>query len=103
MPPIETLNGWGAAWASVVVRGVIDSTAMLAVVSIAWLALRRRLSPALVPGLFVLVLIKLALPIPITVPRRLAMIAPRVALDPTATVGRAVVAVAAPDRPARSI
>ena len=38
MPSIETLNGWGEAWAAVVIRGLIDSTVLLAAVSLAWLA-----------------------------------------------------------------
>ncbi len=64
MIAIESLNGWGAAWASFMVRALVDSTALLVVLGLIWLPLRRRISAQFAHGLFLLVLLKLALPIP---------------------------------------
>jgi beta-lactamase regulating signal transducer with metallopeptidase domain/protocatechuate 3,4-dioxygenase beta subunit len=111
MPMIETLNGWGEVWASVIIRGLIDSTVLLAAVSLIWIALRRWMSPALVHGLFLLVLLKLALPFPFDVPRGVAMFSPQYLLGhfaersiggPQEAEGRDIRSVLTPDRPITS-
>ena len=60
---IETLNAWGSAWAGAMGRSLVEGTALLVVVGLAWLLLHRRASSAFLHGLFLLVLIKAALPI----------------------------------------
>ncbi len=62
---VETLNAWGAVWASLVLRSLVEASLVLAVVLAIWLPLRRRMSAQLAYGLFLLVLLKLALPIPV--------------------------------------
>ena len=42
MTCVETLNAWGAGWASFMGRALVDSSALLAVVVLIWLPLRRR-------------------------------------------------------------
>jgi beta-lactamase regulating signal transducer with metallopeptidase domain len=72
---IETLNAWGSAWAGAMCRSLVEGTALLVLVGLAWLLLRRRASSAFLHGLFLLVLIKAALPI--TLPYTLAVSLPR--------------------------
>jgi beta-lactamase regulating signal transducer with metallopeptidase domain len=60
---IETLNAWGSAWAGAMGRSLVESTALLVVVGLAWVLLRRRASSAFLHGLFLLVLIKAAVPV----------------------------------------
>ena len=62
----EHLNAWGAAWASFMGRTLFDSSVLLAVALLVWLPLRRRMSAQFAHGLFLLVLLKLAAPIPTT-------------------------------------
>ena len=68
MSTVEILNGWGTAWAGFMIRALIDSTLLLAVVLAIWLPLRRRMSVHLAHGLFCLVLLKLIVPVPVTWP-----------------------------------
>ncbi len=77
----ELLNGWAATWAAVMLRGLIESTVLLAAIGVPWLAVRRRISAQLSYGLFLLVLLPLALPIPVTAPAWLARLSPRGAAD----------------------
>src|SRR5947199_117441 len=51
MATIGSLNALGEAWAAVMVRGLVDSSAWFAVVSLLWLGLRPRASAAFGPGL----------------------------------------------------
>ena len=60
---IGWLNAWGGAWAGFMVRALVDSSVLLAVLLLVWLPLRRRMSAQLAHGLFLLVLLKLALPV----------------------------------------
>jgi hypothetical protein len=60
------LNLWGGAWAGFMVRALVDSSVLLAALLLAWLPLRRRMSAQLAYGLFLLVLLKLAMPVPAT-------------------------------------
>jgi WD40 repeat protein/beta-lactamase regulating signal transducer with metallopeptidase domain len=57
------LNAWGAAWAAFMVRALVDSSLLLAILLVVWLPLRRAMSAQLAYGLFLLVLLKLAIPV----------------------------------------
>lgn len=81
MNPTAMLDGLAASWAALMLRGLIESTVLLAVVGLAWLALRRRLSAAFSYGLFLLVILKLAVPMPLTLPRWAARLWPRPVAD----------------------
>ena len=76
MPLVEVLNAWGSAWAAFMLRSLVEATVLLVVVLLVWLPLRRRMSSQLAYGLFLLVLIKAAVPIPVTLPAALARLAP---------------------------
>ena len=65
---IETLNTWGPAWADAMQRSLVEATVLLAIVGLAWLILRRWMSSALAHGLFLLVLVKAAVPIVLSSP-----------------------------------
>lgn len=69
MASTAAINAWAAMWADLMVRGLIDASVVLLLVGSAWLLFRRRMSAQLACGLFLLVPLKLALPIPITMPR----------------------------------
>ncbi len=60
---IETLNARGLAWAGAMQRSLVEATVLLAIVGLAWLLLRRRMSSAMAHGLFLLVLVKAAVPL----------------------------------------
>ena len=68
MMSVETLNAWGSGWSTFMVRALIDSSVLLAVVLLVWLPLRRRMSAQFAHGLFLLVLLKLAVPFPASWP-----------------------------------
>jgi WD40 repeat protein/beta-lactamase regulating signal transducer with metallopeptidase domain len=68
MTSVETLNALGSGWASFMARALLDSSILLAAVVLVWLPLRRRMSAQFAHGLFLLVLLKLALPIPASWP-----------------------------------
>ncbi len=73
---IEMLNAWAVPWAEFMARGLVDATALLAILALVWLPLKRQLSAQLSHGLFLLVLLKLTVPVPISVPRWLAECSP---------------------------
>ena len=81
MIPSETLNSWAQSWAAFMWGSLIDATIILAVVAVVWLALRRWMSAQLGYCLFLLVLIKLIVPIHVTVPGWTAYLSPRHAVD----------------------
>jgi WD40 repeat protein/beta-lactamase regulating signal transducer with metallopeptidase domain len=60
----ETLNSWASGWSAFMIRAMVDSSLVLAVVLLVWLPFRRRMSVQFAHGLFLLVLLKLALPLP---------------------------------------
>ncbi len=60
---IATLNAWGLSWAGAMQQSLVEGTILLAIVGLVWVLLRRRMSSALASGLFLLVLIKAALPL----------------------------------------
>jgi beta-lactamase regulating signal transducer with metallopeptidase domain/protocatechuate 3,4-dioxygenase beta subunit len=74
---VADLNGWGGAWVAWLVATVVDATMVLLVAALVWLAVRRRVAAALGSVLFLLVLIKLVVPLEIAVPEAVARWAPR--------------------------
>ena len=68
MSAIEVVNGWGSVWAGFMTRSLIEVSVLLALVTMIWLPLRRRMSAQLGHGLFCLVLLKLVVPTPVTWP-----------------------------------
>ncbi len=65
---IEYANSASNRWAVWMVTALVDSAALLALVSLVWLAIRKRVAPQAGYGLFLLVPLKLLLPVQITVP-----------------------------------
>ena len=63
---VELLNAWAAAWSGFMARAFIDTAALLALIVVVWLPVRRRVSAQLAHGVFCLVLLKLIVPVPIT-------------------------------------
>jgi WD40 repeat protein/beta-lactamase regulating signal transducer with metallopeptidase domain len=68
MIPVELLNTWGGFWFGLMTRTLLETTALLGVMLVLWLPLRKRMSAQLAHGLFCLVLLKLLIPIPVTGP-----------------------------------
>jgi WD40 repeat protein/beta-lactamase regulating signal transducer with metallopeptidase domain len=66
MIPVEVLNAWGAAWFGLMTRIFIETSALLGLILLVWLPLRRRMSAQLAHGLFCLVILKLIIPLPVT-------------------------------------
>jgi beta-lactamase regulating signal transducer with metallopeptidase domain/thiol-disulfide isomerase/thioredoxin len=96
MSLVDVLDAWGSAWAAFMLRSLLEATALLAVLLLAWLMLRRRMSSQLAYGLFLLVLVKAAVPIPVLVPAALARFVPARAVE-RRTVAPATVPVVARD------
>ena len=65
MIPVELLNTWGGAWFGLMTRTLLETSALLGLVLVVWLPLRRRMSAQLAHGLFCLVLLKLIVPVPL--------------------------------------
>ena len=68
---IEQSNSLAKAWAWWMGTSILDAVIVLAVVSLLWFAIRRRASPQLGYLLFLLVPLKLFVPLEIAVPERL--------------------------------
>lgn len=68
MTATERLNALASAWIGFMLRGLIDATLIFLIVGTLWLLSRKRISAQLSYGLFLLVLLKLTLPVPITLP-----------------------------------
>jgi Tol biopolymer transport system component/beta-lactamase regulating signal transducer with metallopeptidase domain len=81
MSATETLNTWAEAWAAFMWGGLIDATVLLALVTLLWLFLRRWLSPQVGYCLFLLILLKLLVPVRVPAPGWLAYFSPRHALE----------------------
>ncbi len=81
MIPTALLNDWATTWAACMLRGLIESTLLLGAIGLPWLVLRRRISAQLSYGLFLLVLLDLALPISVRAPAWLGHRSPRRAVD----------------------
>jgi len=73
---VSTLNVWAESWTRLLVNSLIDATVILLAVSILWLLIHRKASAQLGYSLFLLVLVKLLIPIEITVPAWLAEFSP---------------------------
>ena len=65
----STLNVWAESWTRFLVNSLIDATVVLFAVSILWLLIHKKASAQLGYSLFLLVLVKLLIPIEITVPQ----------------------------------
>ncbi len=66
MIPVELLNTWGATWFGLMTRTLIETSALVCIILVVWLPLRRRISAQLAHGLFCLVLLKMMVPVPLT-------------------------------------
>src|SRR6185295_8837439 len=69
---IETTNLVGARWADWMITATVDSAALLAVVSLVWFSLRRKSIPQVGYWLFLLVPLKLLLPVSVAAPAAIA-------------------------------
>ena len=67
----ERCNSFAQAWVWWVGMSILDAAVVLAVVSLVWLAIRRKASPQLGYLLFLLVPLKLFVPLHVTVPERI--------------------------------
>jgi WD40 repeat protein/beta-lactamase regulating signal transducer with metallopeptidase domain len=63
MNPVYLVNGWATAWSGLMIRALVDTAALLALMVAIWLPLRRRVSAQLAHGVFCLVLLRLVVPI----------------------------------------
>lgn len=81
MPLVDTLNGWADAWAIYMWGSLLDTTALLAVVSIVWFAIRRRVPAQLGYCLFLLVVIKPCVPGHISVSGAAAYLSPSYTIE----------------------
>ncbi len=64
---IETINAGGQRWATWIIAATLNGAALLAVVSLVWFIIRRHVAPQVGYLLFLLVPLKLLLPIDVTV------------------------------------
>lgn len=69
---IDHANSAGDRWAAWIVTASLDAVALLALACLVWLAIRRRVAPQVGYWLFLLVPIKLLLPVDVTVPATIA-------------------------------
>ncbi len=76
MRAIEFLNSLGEVWAAAMTRSLVDASLLLAVVTVVWFPLRRRISSQMAYGLFLLVLLKAAFPVPLELPAAVARLVP---------------------------
>jgi hypothetical protein len=73
---IDCANIAGDRWAAWIVAASLDAAALLALISLVWLAVRGRVAPQVGYWLFLLVPIKLLLPVGVTVPAAVAQWTP---------------------------
>jgi beta-lactamase regulating signal transducer with metallopeptidase domain/uncharacterized GH25 family protein len=78
---IETLNDWAGVWGPFAARSLVDASLVLAIVGVVWLLFHRRMSSQLGYCLFLLVPVKLLVPLEIPVPGWIGNASPGVALD----------------------
>ncbi len=71
------MNDWGTIWVAWLLAALVDAALVLIVVTFVWLVVRRHAAAALGSLLFLLVLLKLVLPLEIPVPDSVASWAPR--------------------------
>src|SRR5258708_4661789 len=73
---IEYANSAGDRWAAWVVAVTVDAAALLALIGLVWLLIRKRVAPQVGYGLFLLVPLKLLMPVTVTVPAPMAVWTP---------------------------
>ena len=76
MIPVDMLNQWGASWTRFMWSTLVDSSMLLVALALLWMMVRRRTSPQFGYCLFLLVLVKLVVPVTITVPQEVASVLP---------------------------
>jgi beta-lactamase regulating signal transducer with metallopeptidase domain len=69
---IDLVNAAGQRWAAWMIAAAVDSAALLLLVSLVWFVIRRRVAPQVGYCLFLLVPLKLLLPIDVSVPPQIA-------------------------------
>jgi beta-lactamase regulating signal transducer with metallopeptidase domain len=75
---IAYANSAGNRWLAWIIAASLDSAALLALLALIWLAIRHRVAPQIGYGLFLLVPLKLLVPVVVTVPGGLAQWTPSV-------------------------
>lgn len=73
---IDCANSAGDRWAAWIVAASLDAAALLALIGLVWFAIRGRVAPQVGYWLFLLVPIKLLLPVGVTVPATIAQWTP---------------------------
>ena len=73
---IRLANSAGDRWAAWMVAGLVDAAWLFGLVGLLWLALRRRVAPQVGSALFLLVALKLLVPVVVTVPAALTRCTP---------------------------
>ncbi len=76
MHTVESINAISEVWAGAMTRSLVEGSILMAVVVLAWLPLRRKISSQLAYGLFFLVLVKSACPFPVELPAALHRLTP---------------------------
>ena len=76
MTTASALNIWAESWAQFMWRSLIEAAVLLIAVSILWLLIHKKASAQLGYGLFLLVLLKLLVPVEFTVPDWVANLSP---------------------------
>ncbi len=74
-------NAAAGRWAAWLVAASLDAAALLAIAGVVWLAIRRRVAPQVGHGLFLLVPLKLLVPVVLTVPAAWAWWTPSVVVS----------------------
>ena len=74
---IGTMNGWADVWAGFMWRGLVEGSLLLAIACLVWLPLKRRVPAQVGYCLFLLVLLKVCVPVRVPVPAWLAYVSQR--------------------------
>jgi beta-lactamase regulating signal transducer with metallopeptidase domain len=78
---IEAMNGWADVWAGFMWRGLVEGSLLLAIACLVWLPLKRRVPAQVGYCLFLLVMLKVCVPVQVPVPAWLAYVSPRYSLE----------------------
>ena len=76
MIPTEMLNSFAESWAHFMLGGLIDGSILLVLLCLLWLLLRRRVSAQFGYCLFLLVLLRVVLPLQVTLPHWCEFLSP---------------------------
>ena len=68
MIDVGTLNAWGGGLGLVHGPEPVDASVLLVVLALVWLPMRRKMSAQFAHGLFLLVLLKVVVPVPVSWP-----------------------------------